>query len=289
MNLALITLSLAIGVTIAWIVSSRRYKGYARAGDYMQKLDDLGSRGWKSSGYAAQYTDYENNIRLHLSEHELKERMLELETLRHQLNPHLLLNTLQMLNWRLMRERKGRSDVNDTLEHLSKILAYALKPADSLVSLTEEMRYTDAYMQLQFHEGKQRTEVSWRLGGPELTDRIRVPRVIFQPILENAVKHAFIGLDRPPELAVELHAEAGDILFSVRDNGVGMSPERLEAVRQGMLRPPEDGHGIGLYNTNKRIHLLFGSRYGLIVDSEEHRGTEVTIRLPRIESGEEDK
>lgn len=284
LNVLVMLLSIAVGVATISLFTARKYKDYVRVGDYMRKLDDIGSRAWKSDGYASKYEDVENYLRLHLSEHELKERTLELETLRHQLNPHLLMNTMQMLNWRLMRQQGGHTELNVTIENLCKILSYTLRPADSLVTLAEEMKYTEAYMALQNHNAKKPASIDWRIDR-EWAERIQVPRVIFQPLLENAFKHAFEGEQSSPLIWVTCKVGEDNLLFTVHDNGCGIDLRALERVRGGIVNPPISGKGIGLYNTNKRIQLLFGRHYGLAIESETGKGTAVTIKLPMMFTG----
>ena len=145
-NLLVMFCFLLLGMVVVWHFSKDRYRDYIRAGDFIQKLDDMGSRMMGKEVYVARYEEMQNYIRLHLSENELKERTLELETLRHQLNPHLLMNTLQTLNWKLIRQQGGHTEVNVTIENLSKILSYTLYPADTLARMEEEIQYTNSYI-----------------------------------------------------------------------------------------------------------------------------------------------
>lgn len=285
-NLLIILISLLVGIAVVWIMSARKYKDYVLAGDFMKKIDEIGSNASNGSGYSSRYEDIQNSIQLALSEHELKERRLELETMRHQLNPHFLMNTLQTLNWRLIREQGKYTEMNVIIENLCKILSYSLRPVDALVSLTEEINYTKAYILLQFRNDRQPDAICWELGDKEETDTLLVPRMIFQPILENTFKHAFKGeMTGEMNLSIRRRTEAGDLYLTVSDNGCGMTDEVLMKVRNGIAGHPSDGHGIGLYNTNKRIQLLFGSRFGLSIESGSG-GTNVCVHLPLVQKHE---
>ncbi len=279
-NLMVMFCFLLLGMVVVWHVSKDRYRDYIRAGDFIQKLDDMGSRMMGEEVYEARYEEMQNYIRLHLSENELKERTLELETLRHQLNPHLLMNTLQTLNWKLIRRQGGHTEVNVTIENLSKILSYTLYPADTLARMDEEIQYTNSYIALQSHRLPDALAMDWNI--PPEANRLRIPRLIFQPIIENACKYAFADMTEPPVIRIEMIQESEGVCFIISDNGCGMKADKLLQVRHGLKTAPEGNSGIGLYNTNKRIQLLFGNRYGLDVESVPGEGTLVSIHLPRI-------
>jgi two-component system sensor histidine kinase YesM len=112
-----------------------------------------------------------------------------------------------------------------------------------------------------------------------------VPRLIFQPVIENAYKYAF-----PKEevrnlnshITVKFERHLGDLQIYIIDNGVGMDSEALNIVRESMTRSIHKEGGIGLSNTNKRIQLLFGKRFGVQVNSVVGRGTDVLLTIPML-------
>ena len=173
-NLAVMFCFLALGMFVVWYISKERYRDYIRAGDFVRKLDDMGSRMMGKEVYVARYEDMQNYIQLHLSENELKERTLELETLRHQLNPHLLLNTLQTMNWRLIREFGGHTEVNVTIENLCRILSYTLYPADTLARIPTRISRCKAIS----------CPKTWRSTGrsPQRRARCAFPGSFFSPL-----------------------------------------------------------------------------------------------------------
>ncbi len=279
-NLMVMFCFLFLGMIVVWHISKDRYRDYIRAGDFIRKLDDMGSRMMGKEVYVARYEEMQTYIRLHLSENELKERTLELESLRHQLNPHLLLNTLQTLNWKLIRQQGGHTEVNITIENLSKILSYTLYPADTLARVEEEILYTNSYIALQSHRLPDALAIDWNI--PHEAYDLRIPRLIFQPMIENACKYAFADTEGKPVIRIEMVKENEGVCFIVSDNGCGMEDSRLLQVRRGLDTAPEGNSGIGLYNANKRIQLLFGNRFGVTVQSACGKGTQVFIHLPMI-------
>ena len=114
-----------------------------------------------------------------------------------------------------------------------------------------------------------------------------MPPLILQPLVENAIFH---GLEAKPDadmLVISTAFKDGDLLLTVTDDGAGMGPEELAAVRERMSRPPEkDGNSIGMANVHSRIRLNWGEPYGLTVDSTPEIGTTVTLRMPAVFSEE---
>ena len=114
-------------------------------------------------------------------------------------------------------------------------------------------------------------------------DEIFIPRMLIQPIIENAIVHGFQG--RPGKVSVSAEIGDNEIAITVEDNGVGMSKDALEKLRES-IREDENRERSGLNhvalsNIEHRIKMVCGSEYGLDIESEQGRGTKVTVRLPR--------
>lgn len=289
-NILVILLSIAAGVAIIIVITRKKYDDIVASMNYLDDIENTGSLSQPESppkrlgdmdvAVAKPLSDY---VRLHLSERELRERKLELDLLRSQLNPHFLLNTLQMLNWKIMRELKGYSDLNFIVESLSKILSYSIFPMEKLVKLEDEVKYTDAYIALHEYSRESKIVVDWTFES-SMKDYL-VPRLMFQPIIENAYKHAFPSgaiVGREPRIGVQFKRAYGDLQIGITDNGVGMAPSTLAKVRESIGPGARPEGGIGLSNTNKRLQLLFGKRYGMQVDSQPDAGTTVTLTIPML-------
>ncbi len=114
-------------------------------------------------------------------------------------------------------------------------------------------------------------------------------KLILQPILENAINYGVREMDDCGEIVVWGRMEAGDLILSVEDNGLGMSEEEVEFVLTDSNRIHKHGSGVGLVNVNNRIKILFGKEYGLLVESEPDEGTRVSIRIPAVPYTEENR
>lgn len=112
-----------------------------------------------------------------------------------------------------------------------------------------------------------------------------VPRMLFQPIIENAYKHAFKDKHSDylePQITVRFEQKYGDLYIYITDNGNGMESETLKKIRKSLNHEPISDSGIGLSNTNRRIKLLFGQRFGISINSKVGKGTEVLMLIPII-------
>ena len=108
-------------------------------------------------------------------------------------------------------------------------------------------------------------------------------KITLQPIIENAINHGLDLLVEEGRIEVKVCQDGNDILFFVRDNGVGMSAEQIESIMQ---HGPKDRTGIGIKNVSDRLKIYFGKNYGLSITSEPDVGTCVEIRMPKIGEGD---
>ena len=104
-------------------------------------------------------------------------------------------------------------------------------------------------------------------------------KITLQPILENAILHGLDLLVDEGRIDVQVCQDGDDILFRVRDNGVGMSEEQVRAI---LDEDTQDCAGIGIKNVNDRLQIYFGKQYGLRLTSEPDVGTCVEIRMPKV-------
>ena len=222
---------------------------------------------------------------------ELNNRQTEIAFLRSQINPHFLYNTLTAI---CGMSADGQNDeVIEVTGALANIFRYSIQGSD-MVTITEEMTIVDAYLKIQSHRFEDRFQVHFAL--EEDTLDCRIPKMIIQPLVENAIVHGLEPSLRPGELTIATFLEEDNLVIDIRDTGVGMSGERLAAIREGLsestvhrssnaadhLRAMDDKHheGIGILNVNSRIVLYYGKEYAMTIDSREGEGTGIRIRIP---------
>jgi two-component system sensor histidine kinase YesM len=223
-----------------------------------------------------------------LYELELSKKQAELSALQNQINPHFLYNTLNCIS--------SIALVNDITEIVAiseamvRIFRYSIKQSD-LVRIRDELDLVKDYMEIMNirYQGR----FSFTIEAPEPPVERRVPKMILQPLVENADYHVLERKNGPGRLVIGVsEAGVGKILIRVWDDGKGMGAEELGRLRNaldgkagGGPLPPEGRRSVGLFNINNRIKLMFGDGYGLSIDSRENEGTGVSILLPILPDG----
>jgi two-component system LytT family sensor kinase len=217
-----------------------------------------------------------NALRVELSLEEQKRLVLEarLDALQRQINPHFLFNTLNSIA-SLVRSQPELA--REMTVKLANILRALLKDHDTYVPLSQELDFTDDYLDIEvvrFGAGKLKVE-------KEIDPRtlsVMVPSILLQPLIENSIKH---GLE--PRISggtVTLRSQLiGDrVLIEVADDGVGMGNRPAGALRH-------TGAGIGMKNVKERLDVLYGDQANFTVVSNPGRGTMVSIEIPAVLPG----
>ena len=208
-------------------------------------------------------------------------RRMEIGALQEQINPHFLYNTLDSIV-RVMET--GRTpEAIEMVQALAKLFRLSINNGDYFLTVEQEMDYARNYLTIQQVRYKKRFK--YELYMDESIKGLPCPKIILQPLIENSLKH---GMSDMPgcTLIVRARQEGYNIVLSVEDDGLGIPPEKLKKLQE-MLRDDSNimvkksRYGIGLRNTNRRIKLLYGSDYGLTIESEVEERTCVTITFPK--------
>ena len=215
-------------------------------------------------------------------------RRSELDALQSQINPHFLYNTLDSIVWMIEGERND--DAVFMVTQLASLFRISLSKGRTVISIKDELIHARNYMNIQKVRYKDAFEISWEIK-EEIYNYCTV-KLILQPILENALYYGIDALGDEGEICVEGRKVGSDIYISVRDNGLGMPPEKVEQLlkdEEHEERENKHGSGVGLINVHKRIMLRFGPQYGLKIESEPDEGTVVTIHLPAVPYSESNR
>ena len=199
----------------------------------------------------------------------------ELELLQAQINPHFLYNTLDSIV--ILAESQREEDVVNMVTSLSTFFRNSLSRGEDVISLRAELKQAQSYLEIQ--QIRYSDILTYSIDVPEEMQDCPVPKLILQPLIENALYHGIKNRRGRGAIAITGTEEDGDLLIKVRDNGAGMSPEQLTQLQSGMYE--EHHSGLGLKNVHQRIRLYCGEPYGLSFESEIGKGTTVTVRLPR--------
>lgn len=227
-------------------------------------------------------SSYEEIERLmkEIMEEQNERRKSELAALQSQINPHFLYNTLESITW--MIESGKNQDAVFMISELAKLFRISLSRGKTIISIKDELQHCRNYMNIQKYRYKERFETEYDIS-EEIYSFCTV-KLILQPILENAIYYGVGDMDKDedPRIVVRGWKQEQDIYIAVSDNGIGMRREDVENILTGNQKAIKHGSGVGLINVHTRIRLMFGKKYGLIVESEPDEGTTVTIHLPAV-------
>jgi two-component system sensor histidine kinase YesM len=205
-------------------------------------------------------------------------REAELKSLLMQIQPHFLYNTLETINW--MARTHGTNDIGIIAKSLGDLMRASINGKDHILLKDEVINLTN-YLKIQKYRygDKFRAKVEIE----PATENLYIPKLIIQPLLENAIYHGIEPAFINGSIEVRSFSENEYLLVTVTDNGIGMTNEIIESVLDINNGIDLSVTGtIGLKNVIKRIKTLFGNNYGVEIQSELGEGTKITLRLPAI-------
>lgn len=214
-----------------------------------------------------------DRIRLLVSENyeiKLKEQEAEIHALNMQMNPHFLYNTLNVMNW--MAIENDQKELSKMLVCLSNMLHYTSRKEWGAVHLSEEIEWMKNYFYIMTVRFEEKFTVSYEIDS--MLYDYKVPRLLFQPFVENAILHGFDQTESGGLIRIRGWVDDGTRYFEVADNGRGMSSDAVNAILY------RESSSIGIKNTIARIRMTYGEEYGVVISSKPGFGTKVTITLP---------
>ncbi|WP_127532944.1 cache domain-containing sensor histidine kinase [Paenibacillus kobensis] len=206
---------------------------------------------------------------------EIKQREAELAILHSQINPHLLYNTLESIYWRMLVEDNTESA--EMVMDLSLVMRIGLSRGKELITIEEELQHAEAYIRLQSKRHEYSFRVHWETD--DAAKPFLIPKVVLQPLIENAIFHGIRRMNEDGELWITLRMEGCEVVVIVEDNGFKtIAAEAIQEIVEG--RNTDAGYGIR--NVNRRIRLHYGSGYGLRYEDREGGGIRAVLRLPAM-------
>ena len=212
-----------------------------------------------------------NALRIELKLEEQKRLLLEarLDALQRQINPHFLFNTLNSIA-SLVRLRPELA--REMTVKLANILRALLKDHDTYVPLSEELKFTDDYLDIEVVRfGAEKLRVEKEIDPRTLA--VLVPSILLQPLIENSIKHGLEPRIHGGTVTLRSRLNGERVLIEVADDGVGMGNRPVSALSR-------TGAGIGMKNVQERLEVLYGNRARFTVVSNPGRGTLVSIEIP---------
>lgn len=221
-------------------------------------------------------------------EKEVLQSRTELKALQAQINPHFLFNTLEAFNWSL--EEKGETELAGLVVAMSRLFRYIIGNSnkEEWVTIGEELEQVKRYLRIM--EMRLGDRLSWEIELSPEEASVPVPKLLIQPIIENAILHGVESSIGKGTISVVIIAAAteGWTKIAVQDNGPGMDEEKLRALYGTLEGGPSistKGTGVGLVNVQRRLKLYYGSEgvkiQGLVIESKPSEGTLITFEIPK--------
>jgi len=210
---------------------------------------------------------------------ETKKHEAELAALQAQINPHFIANTLGAA--KILAQNQKADNIDQLLTALIELLNKSMTVGESLITLKEEVKYVQSYVKIMQFRSFTRAEVSYLI--QDSVEDCLVPKMILQPLVENALIHGIAGSDRSIQIEVRAVADGDVLCLSVVDNGKGISPENIESIMSAS--PTEFGNrfsSIGLPNVHERVKRIFGDDHGLSIESKINLFTSIEITMPIV-------
>ena len=204
--------------------------------------------------------------------------------LQNQMNPHFINNVLESI--RMVAMTNGDTPVAEMVVQLAHLIRYSLKKSDGYATVSEEITNVNAYLRLQKIKYRERLQIAIEIS-PDISDEI-ILRFLLQPIVENAIYHGIEPKRGVSRLTIRGDRTAEGVRFTISDDGVGMTEEKLAEIREQVARRElsEENYklsttGIGLSNVSERLYILFGENSRICVSSSPGAGTSIEVTIPK--------
>jgi len=214
-------------------------------------------------------------------EERIRTKDARLKQLQSQINPHFLYNCFaHIIHMAEMGNTEGVAAMSHNLSDYYRYTTRADKPD---ATLAEELALVVNYLEIQ----KTRLpRLDYRIDVPEQARRLLFPRLLLQPLVENAVVHGIEPFSRPGFVSIcgELHPD--ELTLYIADSGSGLSDEMAQALTAGLEQPRSENNGYGLYNVHQRLQLAYGAEAGLVFERPSEGGFRIAIRIPYVSEAE---
>lgn len=284
----LLIISFVLGLMFTYYLTQKNYKqvsniisiiNCAEKGEALPSLPDRVTNEYSYIIYNILKTFIEQSyLKVQLSKEQYRIQAMQLMALQSQINPHFLYNTLHTIYWEAFSFIRRENKLTSMVSNLSSILKYSLEDPFQTVQLRDEVDNTLAYIKIQQLRYIDRFEVIWSYDESYMD--LFVIKLLLQPLIENCIYHGFKENKGKSHIKVKINKKDSYLKISVTDNGLGISKEKLEVIRANMKTDCEYPNHIGLFNTNKRLKIIYGENYGLKIRSKLNLGTTVYLNIP---------
>lgn len=217
-----------------------------------------------------------------LLDEEQKKKDAELEALQYQITPHFMYNTLNAIKCAAML--KGERELGGVIDDFTELLQACINKKGAFLTVEEDIHILERYIRLQEFRYDGQFSIQYDLDPAAM--RCLVPRLVLQPLVENALFHGLDMKRRDGRLVIRAATADGRLYLSVQDNGRGMTPEQIHRLLHSEARKTRGLTAVGVPNVRDRLQLYYGDQAGLQYESSA-AGTTAIIYLPAAEGGSE--
>ena len=212
---------------------------------------------------------------------QIREQEAELNALQSQINPHFLYNTLDSIYGKTLA--KGETEIAEMVWTLSNLFRTSLNKGNRYVTVDHEFQFLEQYLRLQ--QLRYGSKITYQIDLAENAKTLFIPKLILQPIVENAIYHGLEPKGEQGSVTVSCFLQADKLHFRMSDNGVGMETQVLTALRDGTNQSTTTG-GYALHNVRERLRIIYQNNFTMTITSNKGLGTTVTLILPALQEGE---
>ena len=201
-----------------------------------------------------------------------------------QINPHFIYNTLASVKWLIWQGRIEKS--TETIDAFISLLQNTISNKDEMITIAQEIENLKNYVLINHIRYGDSISVNFFVM-PNCEEYI-VPKLIFQPFIENAFFHGFTDKESG-SIHVFINEKDGILICEIIDNGIGICDKDMKNLFTKSYKRHEHYTSIGINNVHDRIKLLYGDKYGVAITSELDKGTTVRITMPAQKEFEENQ
>ena len=218
-----------------------------------------------------------NQLELAEADHTLQlAKEAEIKALQAQISPHFLFNTLNAVTSLIRTEPMKARKLLVSLSHFLR--QNVTSTTVSVTTIEQELKHVKAYLDIEETRFQDRLKVFYHIDETSLLEK--VPPLTLQPLVENAMKHGLKNKKTDCRITITIKTNDKQIMISVRDNGIGISPERLQEIGK-RITGSQSGTGMALYNINQRLCKLYGKETELRIVSTYNEGTRAEFTIPK--------
>lgn len=210
-------------------------------------------------------------LRLKKKDLEIQRVQAELNFLQSQVDPHFLFNTLNAVM--AVCVRNNYTDLTEVIKYLSKIFRRLISWKDDLVTVAEEISFTEMYLKIE--KFRFQDKFDYQIEVEEKVRDLKVPKMSIQTLVENACKHGIQNSTGIRVVKIKVSKKEEFLYVEVEDNGAGIEEDKLREIIEAMREEDDCCENVGIRNVYKRLHLYYGSEVEFSIESELNKGTRV--------------